>query len=43
MNGGKRLYVGRITSQGVSQYDAALQLLGGIDEIGLLALPGYSL
>lgn len=42
MNGGERLYVGRITSQSVSAYEAAMSLLEAIDEIGMLALPGYS-
>jgi len=41
-NGGKRLYVGRIASQSVPAYEAAMSMLEAVEDIGMLALPGYS-
>jgi len=42
INGGKNLYVGRVSSQNVSSYEEALRKLEGLDQIGMVALPGYS-
>lgn len=41
-NGGKKLYVVRITTAGIKAYQQALRTLEATTEIGLVALPGYS-